>query len=37
MGRIINENIEKIQISLEQDQNAVDESVQTAREIERVI
>ncbi|EAH6126818.1 aspartate chemotaxis receptor CcaA [Campylobacter jejuni] len=35
MGRIINENIEKIQISLEQDQNAVDESVQTAREIEK--
>lgn len=35
MGRIINENIEKIQMSLEQDQNAVDESVQTAREIEK--
>ncbi|AXP08869.1 methyl-accepting chemotaxis protein [Campylobacter hepaticus] len=35
MGKIINENIEKIQKSLEQDQDAVDESVQTAKEIEK--
>ncbi|MBM0637437.1 methyl-accepting chemotaxis protein [Campylobacter sp. VicNov18] len=35
MGKIINENIERIQKSLEQDQDAVDESVQTAKEIEK--
>lgn len=35
MGNIINENIKKIQLSLEQDQSAVDESVQTAKEIEK--
>ncbi|TKX31465.1 aspartate chemotaxis receptor CcaA [Campylobacter estrildidarum] len=34
MGRMINENIEKTRVSLKQDQEAVDESVQTVKEIE---
>jgi len=34
MGRMINENVEKTKRSLGQDQDAVDESVQTAKEIE---
>lgn len=34
MGRMINENVEKTKHSLGQDQDAVDESVQTAKEIE---
>ncbi|MBZ7948857.1 methyl-accepting chemotaxis protein [Campylobacter sp. RM9760] len=34
MGKMISENIEKTRISLKQDQEAVDESVQTVKEIE---
>ncbi|WP_144690643.1 aspartate chemotaxis receptor CcaA [Campylobacter jejuni] len=34
MGRMINTNIEKTRLFLRQDQDAVDESVQTAKEIE---